>query len=215
MHTMKISATCFAAVLGWTLAGPAATAPNDAPARIRFVGGRVVFELVGQVTNFATPAPLGSSNQYGYLAAVRGIDNVFGGNPRNEATALLTFFNEVTTTQTNIDGPLRILARDGTTTIYLNSAPADFANPDSFRSGTPVQTSTLHQQAIVDTVTGAFTAVFDNTITWTDEFTINGTEYRLGRRGQSFRTTLTGHLNAGAPPPTGYFSGYAVGTEGR
>ena len=71
---------------------------------------------------------------------------------------------------------LRILARDGTTTIYLNSAPADFANPDSFRSGTPVQTSTLHQQAIVDTVTGAFTAVFDNTITWTDEFTINGTE---------------------------------------
>ena len=215
MHTMKISATCFAAVLSWTLAGPAATATNDAPARIRFVDGRVVFELVGQVTNFATPAPLGSSNQYGYLAAVRGIDNVFGGNPRNEATALLTFFNEVTTTQTNIDGPLRILARDGTTTIYLNSAPADFANPDSFRSGTPVQTSTLHQQAIVDTVTGAFTAVFDNTITWTDEFTINGTEYRLGPRGQSFRTTLTGHLNAGAPPPTGYFGGYAVGTEGR
>jgi hypothetical protein len=66
----------------------------------------------------------------------------------------------------------------------------------------------------VDTATGAFTAVFDNTITGTSTFTIGGREFRLGRKGQSFRTTLTGHLNP-APPPTGYFAGYAVGAGGR
>jgi len=176
------------------------------------VQGKIAFEFAGQVTNFPpTPAaPLGSSNQYGYLTSVRGIDNVFSGSPHNETTALLTFFNEANTTETTMDGPLRIVDRNGTTTIYLNSAPASFANPDSFRSGIPVQTSTLHQQAIADTVAGTFTAVFANTISSTTAFTINGTTFTLGQKGQAFRATVTGHLNA-TPPPTGYFGGYAVG----
>ncbi|GAC1681988.1 MAG: hypothetical protein PVS2B2_20960 [Candidatus Acidiferrum sp.] len=167
------------------------------------------------MTNFApTPAaPLGSSNQYGYLTAVRGIDNVFSGSPQNETTAVLTFFNDVTTTEANNDGPLRIIDRDGTTTIYLNSAPASFANSDSFRSGIPIQTSTLHQQAIVDTVGGTFTAVFANKISSTSAFTINGTTFTLGQTGQAFRATVTGQLNA-TPPPTGYFGGYAIGAIG-
>ena len=179
---------------------------------IGFVQGKIAFEFVGQVTNFGpTPgAPLGTSNQYGYLTVVPGIDNVFSGNPHNETTALLTFFNEVTTTETFVDGSLRIIDRKGTTTIFLNSAPASFANPDSFRSGIPVQISTLHQQAIVDTVSGTFTAVFANTISSTSAFTINGTTARLGEKGQAFRATVTGRLNA-TPPPTGFFGGYAVG----
>src|SRR5205823_101620 len=59
------------------------------------VDDEIVFECVGQVTNFAaTPsAPLGTSKQYGYLTTVRGIDNVFSGSPHNETTAVLTFFN--------------------------------------------------------------------------------------------------------------------------
>ena len=182
--------------------------------RIPFVGDELVFELVGEVTNFATPPPLGSSIQYGYLTKVRGIDDVFSGSPHNETTALFTFFNEATTTETNVDGPLRINARDGTTTIYLNSAPASFANPDSFRSGTPIQISSLHQQAIVDTATNTFTAVFVNTITEANKFTLNDEEVKLGRKGQAFRATLTGHLNAVAPP-SGFFGGYAVSTSGR
>jgi hypothetical protein len=109
---------------------------------------------------------------------------------------------------------MRIIDRDGTTTIYQNSAAASFATPDSFRSGIPVQTSRLHQQAIVDTVSGTFTAVFDNTVSSTHSFTIGGTTFRIGRKGQSFRATVTGHLNA-MPPPTGYFAGYAVGTGER
>jgi hypothetical protein len=204
------------ALLSWTLLGLPAIASDDDPVRIKFSGSEIVFEFVGQVTNFAaTPsAPLGTSNQYGYLTVVRGIDSVFNGSPHSENTAMLTFFNEATTTDSVSDGPLRIIDRDGTTTIYLNNAPASFANPDSFRSGIPVQTSTLHQQAIVDTVAGTFTAVFANTISSTSAFTINGTTFRLGHSGQAFRTTVAGHLNP-TPPPTGHFGGYAVGARGK
>jgi hypothetical protein len=188
------------------------TRDGDEPAQLNFVQGKIAFEFAGQVTNFApTPAaPLGSSNQYGFLTLVRGIDDPFSGSPHNEATAVLTFFNEATTTESFSDGSLRFVGRNGTTTIYLNSAPANFANPDSFRSGIPIQTSTLHQQAIVDTAGGTFTAVFANTISSTSAFTINGTTFRLGQTGQAFRATVTGQLNA-TPPPTGYFGGYAVG----
>ena len=188
------------------------TRDDDEPAQINFLQGKIAFEFAGQVTNFApTPAaPLGSSNQYGYLTVVRGIDNLFSGSPHNEATAVLTFFNEATTTESFSDGPLRINDRDGTTTIYLNTAPASFANPDSFRSGIPVQTSTIHQQAVVDTVAATFTAVFANTISSTSAFTINGGTFTLGQKGQAFRATVTGHVNA-PPPPNGQFAGYAVG----
>jgi hypothetical protein len=189
---------------------------NDEHVQINFVDDQIAFEFVGQVTNFppTATAPLGSSNQYGFLSAVRGIDNVFSGSPQNETTAVLTFFNEVTTTESFVDGALRIIDRNGTTTIYLNSTPASFTNPDSFRSGVPVLTSTLHQQAVVDTAGGTFTAVFANTITSTSTFTVNGVTYRLGEKGQSFRSTVTGQLNT-SPPPTGYFAGYAVGASGK
>ena|SRR5712691_6865953 len=205
--------TAIAVLLGGALLGPVAIASDD-DAPIKAVNDGIVFEFVGQVLNLPpTPsAPLGSSIQYGYLTVVQGIADVFSGSPHGETTAVLTFFNEATTTESIADGPLRIIDRDGTTTIYLNTAPASFANPDSFRSGIPVQTSSLHQQAIVDTVGGTFTAVFANTISSTTPFTIKGVTFKLGREGQSFRATVTGQLNA-TPPPTGYFSGYAVGTS--
>ena len=191
------------------------TREDDEPARINFVQGKIAFEFVGQATSFApTPsAPLGSVNQYGYLTVVRGIDIVFSGSPHNETTALLTFFNEATTTESFTDGPLSIFDRNGTTTIYLNTAPASFANPDSFRSGIPIQTSTLHQQA-VNTGVGTFTAVFANTISSTSTLTMNGATFRLGQTGQAFRATVTGQRNA-TPPPNAHFSGYAVGVGGE
>jgi len=199
-----------------TASGVNALGNNTDHVQINFVDDQIAFEFVGQVTNFPpTPsAPLGSSNQYGYLTVVRGIDNVFSGKTHDETTAVLTFFNEATTTESIIDGPLRINDRNGTTTIYLNSAPASFTNPDSFRSGIPVQTSTLHQQAIVDTAGSTFTAVFANTISSTSAFIINGMTFTLAQKGQAFRATVTGKLNA-TPPPTGYFAGYAVGASGK
>ncbi len=187
------------------------TQDDDEPAQINFVQGKIAFEFVGQATNFApTPsAPLGSAHQYGFLTMVREIDNVFTGSPHNGTTAVFTFFNEATTAESITDGPLRIVDRNGTTTIYLNTAPASFANPDSFRSGIPVLTSTLHQQA-VNTPDGTFTTVFANTILSTSAFTMNGATLRLGQVGQAFRATVTGQSNA-TPPPNAHFGGYAVG----
>jgi hypothetical protein len=113
---------------------------------------------------------------------------------QNESTARFTFYTEVVSRRVTTNGPLTIIVREGTTTVYLNSSPASFATPDSFRSGTPIQTSVIHQQVIVDTMEKTFTVVNSNTITSTEHFWIDGTEYELGDPGQIFRTTAAGKV---------------------
>ena len=192
-------------------AAPAVAAPRKT---IPLPEDQVVLEWVGQVTNFpATPdAPLGTSEQYGYFTDIRGIASPFGAGAQNETTARFMFFNEVTTTRVASNGPLRIIDREGTTTIYLAGAGASFTDPSSFRAGTPIQSSAIHQQVVVDTTSGVFTVVFLNSITSTSPFELDGEEYQLGRERQMFRTTLTGHLNSPAPP-NGQFGGYSVGVS--
>lgn len=163
--------------------------------------GQILMEYVGQVVN-GTPTAA-SSNQFGNLLGMAGVD----------PSLQFTFYTQATTVSTIANGPLRIVDRIGTTTIYLASAPGDFSNPDSFRSGTPVQVSTLHQQVIVDTSSGAFAVVNINTITTVAQFMSNGEETQLGEVGQSFQTRLSGHLNAPGMSPTGWFGGYAVGNK--
>jgi hypothetical protein len=160
--------------------------------------GQILMGFVGQVIN-GTPAPA-SSNQFGNLQGVVGVD----------PSLQFTFYTEATTVKAVVNGPLRIVDRTGTTTIYLASAPGDFSNPDSFRSGTPVQVSTLQQQVIVDTSTGAFSVMNINSITTATEFLSGNNEVQLGKAGQSFRTVLNGQLNAPGMLPTGWFGGYAV-----
>ena len=214
LSTLGASFTRAPAIYNGALTGRS-TRDDDEPAQINFAQGKIAFEFVGQATNFpATPsAPLGSAHQYGFLTVVRGIDNVFSGSSHNETTALFTFFNEATTTKSITDGPLRIVDRNGTTTIYLNTVPASFANPDSFRSGIPVLTSTSNQKE-VNTPDGTFTTVFANTILSTSAFTVNGATFRLGQTGQAFRATVTGQSNP-TPPPNAHFGGYAVGVGGE
>lgn len=180
------------------LAAVCASAPLSAGDAFR---GQILMEYVGQVINGSPTAA--SSNQFGNLHGVEGAD------PSLE----FTFYTEATTVKTVVNGPLRIVDRTGTTTIYLASTPGDFSNPDSFRSGTPVQISTLRQQVIVDTSTGTFNVVNINTITTATEFQSDGDEVRLGESHQSFRTVLNGHLNAPGMLPTGWFGGYALGNK--
>jgi hypothetical protein len=74
----------------------------------------------------------------------------------------------------------------------------------------------IHQQVIVDTVEKTFTVVNSNTITSTEHFWLDGTEYELGDVGQIFKTRLVGVLkvrDGSTPPPTGYFSGYSEGVR--
>jgi len=174
--------------------------------------GDVQFEVVGQVTNPTAT----TSIQYGYLAFINGISGVapiFNPGPQNESTAQFTFFNDTVNERVINNGTIRIINRVGTTTIYLNpSANATFANPASFQNGIPVQTSILRHQVVIDTVTGSFTTTFVNTITSVDRFQIDNTHFRLGKVGQTFRTTVLGHLNSPAPP-SAYIAGYAVGPD--
>jgi hypothetical protein len=65
--------------------------------------------------------------QYGYFTHVAGVENVFGGTPNNASTAFFTFMNKLSTTRATPHGPLTVVDRKGTTTIYLNPARRNFA----------------------------------------------------------------------------------------
>ena len=201
--------------------GGSATAHPDSVNRISMAPGQIALEVTGQVDNSGTPAPFGSSTQFGYLSFVNGIPSAFtDSNPanQNEHTADFTFVTAVNTERVTANaangGPFSIIIRVGTTTVYLASSSADFTDPASFESGTPIQVSEIRQQVIVDNVEKTFTVENLNTITSSVPFTLNGSRFQLGGVGEGFRTSLVGVLtvrSGATPPPTGYFGGYAVG----
>ncbi|HSP17966.1 MAG TPA: hypothetical protein VLQ79_00515 [Myxococcaceae bacterium] len=158
----------------------------------------IVWEYVGQVINGGAGGP-SASVQFGNLL----------GSPCAAPDASLTFFTEATTTRTTSNGPLRILDRVGTTSIYLAPAPGDFAAPETFRTGALVQTSRLEQQVIVDTSTGAFTVLNVNTVTPGGTKPAGWTCEPLLRPGARIRTELRGHVNTPGGTPSGWFGGFA------
>jgi len=167
-----------------------------------------VFEVVGQFNNTAT-----TSVQFGYLSNLRGLSPIFSGPTQDESTALFTFVTNATTDRVIGDGPLKIINRSGSTTIYLNTPPSDFTDASTFAQGTPIQVSSYQQQVILNTLTGSFTTVHFNLITSAPVFSFNGKLYRLGTVGGSFRTFYNGQANAGTPPPSGWFAGFALGLK--
>jgi hypothetical protein len=169
---------------------------------------QVIYELIGEFNNNGA-----ASQQNGYLSSVTGLSNVFTGTPKDETTALFTFVTNATTFQVVNHGTFRIVDRTGTTTIYLNNGPSDFANPASFSQGTPVQVSSFRQQVILNTLTNTFVTVHTNTITSVETFTLNGTAYRLGQLGKSFRTNYSGQVNAPGAVPSGWFGGTSTGSK--
>jgi hypothetical protein len=167
-------------------------------------------ELVGAVLNAGQ-----SSAQYGYISLVNGVPDIFTGSPNNETTARLTFYSETTTVRVINHGPLRIVNREGTMTIYLNDRPkGDFGNPASFRDGTPVMAAALRHQVILDTTTNQFTTVFVNTIRSSSGFTLAGRQCDLGKPGQTFGLTVFGRPSTSGP---GQFviAGYTSGIDAR
>jgi hypothetical protein len=169
-------------------------------------------ELIGSVLNAGS-----SSAQYGYISSIDGAAGIFAGSPHNETTALLTFYNETTTLRVINNGPLRVVNREGTMTVYRHDKPScDFGKPDSFREGTPVMVATLRHQVILDTVTNQFTTVFVNTITSSAAFTLAGRHFDLGKAGQMFRTMVFGRPSTSGPGQfviAGYTEGLAVGSR--
>ena len=165
------------------------------------------YELVGQVLNVSAFQSL----QYGYLNSVSGLDTVTTGSSVSETTALLSFYNDTTTQQVINNGPIRVIDRTGTSTIYFNlSGGGDFNNPDSFRSGKPIQTCSLRHQVVIDTSTGYFTATFEMTVKSAQLFQVNGKAYRLGVPGKIYRWSVYGKLTQQGPP-SAQIAGFASG----
>ena len=170
---------------------------------------QVVYELIGEFNNSGP-----SSQQYGYLSIVTGLDNAFSSTTtKNETTALFTFVTNATTFQVVNHGPFRIVDRTGTTTIYLNNGPSDFTNPATFSQGMPIQVSNYRQQVIINTLTNTFVTVHTNTVTDVETFTLNGVAYRLGQLGKSFRTNYSGQVNTPGAVPSGWFAGTSTGSK--
>ena len=186
-------------------------AQDEGAPKIKTPHGDIALELIGQVLNVPmTP----TSNQYGYLSAVNGIDSVFTSAPHNETTALFTFFTAATTTQVITNGNLRIVDRTGTTTIYLDEVPnGNFSDPSTFADGTPILTMSLKQQVILDLVENTFTAVNVNTVTSADSFTVGGSSFRLGKARDQFRTFISGRGNTTGTPAGFVIAGYIVPIE--
>src|SRR5215813_4564892 len=66
-------------------------------------GGQVLSEQVGQGINYPTP---GQGAQFGYFTFIKGIPQVFDGAPENEATAVLTFYQDLTNVRVSTNGPI-------------------------------------------------------------------------------------------------------------
>jgi hypothetical protein len=199
------------ALLAVALLTCGAVAAQDDPVLIPISEDKPVLEFVGQfITN--GPGAGVSSQQFGYLSNIRGLNQIFTGSAHNETTAMFTFFSQATTVSAIANGSLRVVHRVGTTTIYFNPNPAgDFNNPSSFQQGTPILVSNYTQHVDVDTVTSSFVTAHLNDVTATTPFWLNGVEYQLGQVGRSFRTHYLGHVNSPGLLPSGWFGGYAVG----
>jgi hypothetical protein len=177
-----------------------------APLRVNLTVDQTWMEFVGQVVN---PSPT-TSNQFGYLTYLRAVDQLFVGDVVSAETARFTFFNETTTVSVLNHGPLRVITREGTTTIYHSEGGSRFADPDSFRAGTPLQTSRLRHVVIINLTDNSFTTLFENVVTDVARVEVDGRPLRLGRVGQMFRTTILGQILPPIPP-NGWIAGFAVG----
>jgi hypothetical protein len=167
------------------------------------------FELVGQFQNSAPGVTPVTHVHYGYLSWVKGV-SAFGAAPQDDATAEFTFFADGKTSPLISNGPLRSATRVGKLTIYRDpSANSDFANPDTFRDGTPVLIAQYRHQPISSTLTGAITLFSQDTITFTRPFDSGHGKVQLGKGGEKFQEHYTGQSNMPGPP-SGYFIGYAV-----
>lgn len=169
----------------------------------------VSLELVGQFRNSPPGVTPPTHIHYGYLSYVSGLPAFRGAAP-NETTALFTFFANAATPRVIPNGPLRIITRVGKFTIYRDaSTNGNFARPESFRDGTPVLVARFRQQVVNNTITGSFTTFHQNTIVSTRPFPAGRRKFRLGRVGETFSTSFSGHGNMPGPP-SGFFGGYAV-----
>ncbi len=167
-------------------------------------------EFVGQFQSSPPGVTPVTHIHYGYLSYIQGL-SAFAHAPQDETTALFTFFAAAATLRVITTRPLRAITRVGTLTIYLDrSTNGSFANPETFRDGTPVLAARFRQEVVSNTVTNSFTTFHQNTITSTRPFPANRGSVQLGEVSETFKTYFSGQGNMPGPP-SGFFGGYALG----
>jgi len=195
--------------LAMLLAGASAAFAAPGPLAALSPASGVSLEFIGQ-GRVVSPAEV---YQYGYFTHVAGVENVFGVTPNNASTAFFTFMNKLSTTRATPHGPLTVVDREGTTTIYLNPAGgASFDAPASFEAGTPVLTASLRHQVILDTANGnTIHMQFDLTVISAETFTVGDQKHRLGRPGQKMTWINYGRPNTSTTQPGQFvFAGSAL-----
>ena len=111
----RIVARCSAALAIAAIVVTGGRARADDRQIVRAKTGHVLLEVIGQVNNAPTPAPLGSSSQFGYVSFLEGVDQLFNTSDpaaQNQSTAALTFFTDVATTRVTSNGPFSIIIRE-------------------------------------------------------------------------------------------------------
>ena len=144
-----------------------ATVSASAQTTLPISEDQLLYEFIGEYVN--SPTISGPNNlQFGYLSSITGLNSVFSGSPKNEATALFTFVIQAPSYQVVTHGPFRRVDRTGTATIYLNNGPSDFTDPASFNQGRPIQVSNYRQTVIVHIPSNTFasTATRPAVIAW-------------------------------------------------
>jgi hypothetical protein len=122
------------ALVATTVTGRARWGDASAAGDARLIR-QLSFEFVGQFQNSPAGVTPATHVHYGYLSYVGGAA-AFKGSPENETTALFTFYADAATTRVIADGPLRIITRVGTLTIYRDaSVNGSFDRPETFRDG--------------------------------------------------------------------------------
>ena len=121
-------------------AGPVADAEAADATRVA-VGprGTTVVEFSSRITQSGTEG--GSFTSYGFLTRVTGArsSQLFTGSARTPGTALFTAFATGQLAARVIDQAVHSIDIKGRLTVYQRKSPgADFADPASFRVGTPV-----------------------------------------------------------------------------
>jgi hypothetical protein len=226
MRTTRIGVLCFlvTSLIALPMLVSRASGRDADDRRIGIAEDEVLYEFIGQVKNSPPAAPglPPTSVQYGYLTLLREVDKVFTTDDpthQNEKTARFTFYNDSVTQRVITHGNLLIINREGTSTIYFNENPTGdltTPNPDSFRSGKPILSTTWRHQVIFEPppLTGHFFVHFENVVTSTDAFEFDGRELHIGRVGNRFRVNLVGDSDP-AGKVNGKFAGYAVGLSSR
>jgi hypothetical protein len=166
-------------------------------------------EFVGQFQNSLPGVTPATHSHYGYVSYIQGV-SAFARAPQDETTALFTFLADAATVRVITNGPLRVITRVGTLTIYLDrSTNSSFANPETFRDGTPVLVASFRQQVVSNTVTSSLITFHQNRITSTTAFADAKGKVQLGEVGETFKTYFSGQGNMPGPP-SGFIGGYAV-----